>query len=198
MNGLISIADISRVFTKKGYVLFEDDKKPFNLNLIGIRSIDNTPNVFNDLFIMAWKYKGHWSVVKLQATTDPGLYWLENPMNNMGTAILKPGQYRGMWAWGKHKGYPAFQQVKNCTVIRDFDRDGELDYNSGREETGMFGINNHHASYSGESVQVDKWSAGCQVIANIHEDNLKVAIAEQALIYWNNSFTYTLIEEKDF
>lgn len=196
---LINIDDISKVLVKKGYDLFEDDSKPFNLNLVGIRSDDMTPNVFNDLFTMFWKDDGQWSIVKIKCTTDPGTYWLKNPSVKLGTAILKPGQYRGMWQLGKHQGkYDALVQRGECTVIRDANGDNVLNVDSGVEETGYFGINSHHASYTGESVQVDKWSAGCQVISNIHEDNLKMYIVKSALEYWGNSFTYTLLTEADF
>ena len=67
----------------------------------------------------------------------------------------------------------------------------------GLEDTGNHAINGHHASYQGASIQVDKWSAGCQVTANIYEDNVKAEIARSAIQYWANLFTYTLIEEKD-
>lgn len=192
-----SAQDLIRALMRKDYVLFEDDSKPFNLNIVGIRSSDSTPNTFNDIISFLWKYNSQWSLIKFKATTDPGLYWLKNPINIEGTAIVKPDQFRGLWKIGKHKGERAFQQVGDITVIRDFDRDSEFDYDSGKEQTGQFGINGHNANDNAESKEVDKWSAGCQVWANPHEHYVAMEIAEQSAEYWGNLFTYTLIEEND-
>ena len=61
----------------------------------------------------------------------------------------------------------------------------------------MFGINIHRANKWGTSVQIDKWSAGCQVIAS-NEDFLEfMTLVEKAKAKWGNSFTYTLIESRD-
>jgi hypothetical protein len=52
-------------------------------------------------------------------------------------------------------------------VYRDNNKNDVIDFVSQSLDTGVFGINLHHASATGESVQVDGWSAGCQVFANI-------------------------------
>ena len=195
----MTISDIKKVYLKKGYELFEDDSKPFNLNLIGIRSADTTPNKFNDTILACWKYDGKWSMIQFKATTEAGLYYLNNPLNNKGTAILKEGRHPQIWSIGLHQGkYKALKQAKPCKVVRDFDRDSEHDFNSGVEELGIFGINLHRASASGESVLVDRWSAGCQVMANAHEFDLLMDIAEKSSETWGNSFTYVLLNENDF
>ena len=42
------------------------------------------------------KKNGKWKFFCFEATTDPGDNWMDNPMvREKGTAILKPGQYRG-------------------------------------------------------------------------------------------------------
>ena len=61
----------------------------------------------------------------------------------------------------------------------------------------MFGINIHRASATRESTQVDKWSAGCQVVANPHEYDLLIAAVKEAIEQWGDGFTYTLINERD-
>lgn len=204
-----SLVSISSAMKRKGYILFEDDSKNYNLNIIGVRSSDNTPNLFNDWITVSWKYSGRWYYRVFPATTDPGLFWLRYPQANLGTAILKPGQWKKMWAIGYHKGYKALTQINPVTVIRDFDRDNQLDYDSGREESGIFGINCHRASDKIVSTQVDKWSAGCQVLQNrivSNPDNPKVTIrefdyflslCEQASVNWGSSFTYTLLLESE-
>ena len=62
---------------------------------------------------------------------------------------------------------------------------------------GMFGINIHHASYHGTSTQVNKWSAGCQVIASIDDFNTLMSLANKSKKQYGNSFTYTLLDEQD-
>ena len=190
-----SVQNIIKTLKSKGYAVFESDSKNFNINIVGIRSDDNTANSFNDTMILFWKFGGWWNNMTFPITTDPGIYWRTNPMNVKGTAILKPGQYKGMWAIGKHQGrYEALRQVKPCTVYRDNNKDDKLD-TDGETDTGLFGINHHKAGKS--STQVDKWSAGCQVQPNQALFDIEMRIFKQAAEIWGNSFTYTLIESKD-
>lgn len=192
-----TIKEIMRVMNLKGYAVFENDSKPFNLNYVGIRNTTSV-NSFNDKLIMFWKYKGQWSIFQRMGTTDPGLYYLNNPLNVEGTAILKPNQYRGCWQLGKHQGkYEALVQRKKVTVLRDNDGDGELDTQGVKEETGFFGINHHRASSNHASGQVDKWSAGCQVTADPYEYAVFMQICKESAEIWGNSFTYTLLTEND-
>ena len=48
-----------------------------------------------------------------------------------------------------------------------------------------------------KSTQVNKWSAGCQVIASNDDWTKFMKIMRQAQKIWRNSFTYTLIESED-
>jgi len=192
----LNVLAIVRVLKIKNYVVFEQDHKNFNINIIGIRTNDTNSNSFNDHMCLLWKYMGYWNTMIFPITTDPGHYWRENPMNVKGTAILKPGQYRGMWAIGKHQGkYDALRQVKPCTVYRDNDKD-HLITSSGKTDTGLFGINHHKAGKN--STRVDKWSAGCQVQPTESIFKIEMNIFKQAAENWGNSFTYTLLEESDF
>lgn len=196
MTATPSIEHLLNVMSKHGYKVFDNDSKPYNLNIVGIRSADTTPNTFNDWEYVFWKFKGSWEVLKFQITTDPGLYYLKNPMNELGTAILKPGQWSGMWELGKHKGlYPALVQKAPVTVIRDFNRNNYLDYSSGREDTGLFGINNHRAIENGRSIMVEKWSAGCQVFQDFFHFEIFMRIVSEAAKTWTPNFTYTLLTE---
>lgn len=190
------LKDIIRVMTLKGYKVFESDNKPLNLNYVGIRDTSGV-NKFNDWLVLFWKYKGQWSSFYRPATTDPGTYWLNNPMNVEGTAILKEDQYRGAWKLGKHKGYDALVQKKEVTVIRDGNKDGILDL-AGYEETGFFGINHHRANAKNESTQVDKWSAGCQVTADPHLYDIFIQLCKESQEIWGEGLTYTLLNIEDF
>lgn len=192
------LEQVIKAMKKKGHVVFERDDKPFNLNLVGIRTATNIPNTFNDWMYIFWKYQKEWHSFKTEITTDPGLYWLKTSGNPLGTFILMEGQYRGMWALGKHKGkYDALVQVKPCKGARDFNRDDYLDFKSGRVDEGIFGINQHRSNSVKESVQVDKWSAGCMVTANPYAYNVQIDLYKAARENFGNSFTFTLLNEKD-
>jgi hypothetical protein len=145
-----------------------------------------------------WKYKGKWNVKTYEATTDPGLYYLENPINVNGTAIMVPGQYRGAYSIGLHHGkYEALRQKKPMKYFRDNDRDKQFDLNESNiyEEIGYTNI--HHASYTSSTI-VGKWSAGCQVLSSINDWNEFIKICKLSKDAFGDSFTYTLINEKDF
>ena len=181
-----------------GYNTFRAMGKNYNLNLIGIRSKDLSPNKFNDLLYAVWVYGGKYYSHCYKVTTDPGVFYRENPINLNGTAILAEGQYPAMWKLGKHKGvHDALVQQYPCKVWRDNDMDDELDFIDMKSETGVFGINCHRANAKRESTQVDKWSAGCQVFGDPLEFDHFMNLCENAAKNWGNSFTYTLIYEND-
>ena len=78
--------------------------------------------------------------------------------------------------------------------------DGETyDFIEENVHEGIYGINIHRATSreGGKSVQVDKWSAGCQVIAANNDFKLFMEVVNKAAKVWGNSFTYTLINSND-
>lgn len=187
------------VFKKKGYAFFT--KGDYNLNIIGIRAYPGVVNKFDDLICLVYKVKDVWTCKSYPATTDPGLYYLNNPMNVSGTAILQEGQHRGAFKLGMHKNqYQAVVQYKNLPVYRDNNKDSKHDFNEKTIEKGMFGINIHRATATpgGESTQIDKWSAGCQVIASYNNFKEFMEIINKSAKLYGDIFTYTLINEKDF
>ncbi|HEY5746646.1 MAG TPA: hypothetical protein VIU12_11255 [Chryseolinea sp.] len=181
-----------------GHLVFRSSEKNYNLNLVGLRSDNATPNAFDDQFWVFWKWENRWTLKKYKITTDPGLSYLTQPENKFGTAILKEGQYKHSHRLGKHKGkYEALVQANPVTVIRDFNRDKRLDFASGKEQTGIFGINIHRSTPNGESIFVNKWSAGCQVFARSEEYNDFIKLCKLAIGEWGNKFTYTLMRRQD-
>ncbi|NQZ06964.1 MAG: hypothetical protein HRT35_07365 [Algicola sp.] len=179
---------------RKKHTVF--DQGEYNLNIVGVRAKNPASNAFDDLICLLYKKRGEWVLLPFEATTDPGTFYLENPINVNGTAIVKPGQYPGLWTMGKHQGkYLALVQSGPVTVHRDNNRDKTQ--NTAKTESGIFGINCHRASQDGTSVQVGRWSAGCQVFADSGEYAIFMAICQKALTLWGNSFSYTLLEEKD-
>lgn len=186
---------IQATLLQKGFKTFS---RPFELNIVGIRSNSTKPNSFDDTLNIYYKTSdGKWQFHQFAATTDPGTYWLMNPMNPQGTAIVKHGQYINSHRIGMHRGkYLALVQQRPLTIIRDYDRNATLDFMNGKEETGIFGINIHHASVNGTTRTVDKYSAGCQVFANINDFTLFMQLAERHKQLYGNEFTYTLIDER--
>jgi len=177
---------------------YETFVRPYELNIVGIRSDSTLPNRFDDEIHVFFKNNsGKWIHYIFPATTDPGTYWLQNPMSPQGTAILKQGQYKGTYQIGLHRGkYYALVQSKPVTVLRDYDRNAILDFWNGKPETGFFGINIHRASVNGTTKSVDSYSAGCQVFANINDFNLFMQLCEKHKQLYGNSFTYTLIDKR--
>ncbi len=193
------LKQIIKVMTLKGYKVFESDSKPFNLNIVGIRESNPTTNLFNDTISIFWKYEKRWNFVDFQATTLPGLKYLETPMNPKGCAILVPNQYQGVWELGLHNGkYEALVQRKGeVEVYRDENEDQSYDMASNSRESGYFGINIHKAS-EGERNTVDGYSAGCQVFQNSDEYDIFIDLCKKGEKFWGNSFSYTLLNEKNF
>ncbi|GGA89929.1 hypothetical protein [Puia dinghuensis] len=191
----MSLTNIQAALADKGYREFS---RPFELNIVGVRSDNTRPNLFDDTLNVYYKTtSGDWQLHSWPATTDPGTYWLENPLNPQGTAILKAGQYPGSHAIGMHRGkYLALVQVRPVTVLRDYERKAVLDFMNGKEDTGLFGINIHHALGEGTTRFVDKFSAGCQVFANVEDFNLFMSLCQRHKQLYGNEFTYTLIDER--
>lgn len=190
---MLSTEKILKVMENKGYPVFRNSSKNYNLNIIGIRTSNDDSNTFNDKLVVLWMQNGEWNRLNFNITTDPGIYWRENPMNVNGTAILCEGHHKGLWKIGLHKNsYKALVQKNNVNVYRDNDKDNELDDDC-VIQNGMFGINCHKSSSSGTSIQVDKWSAGCQVFENYKDFNSFIEICEKAKENWGNSFSYTLL-----
>lgn len=184
---------IKSILKQNGYALYTE---PYRLNIVGLRSESIVPNRFDDeIHVFYAKSDGPWNYHIWPATTDPGTFWLNNPVYEQGTAILTQGQYQNSYAIGKHKGlYEALVQTKPVTVIRDYDRDALLDFYNGEKQTGNFGINIHRAESSGTTKLINKYSAGCQVFQNAHDFEQFMTLCEQHRKLYGNSFTYALVD----
>jgi hypothetical protein len=179
-------------YKKNNYVL---KTGVYQLNVFGIRSSGGMTNTFNDIVgALRMNHGNMWEVLLCDATTDPGLYWLQHPMNVAGTAVLMPGQYINSHKTGLHKGqYRALVQCGKLRVWRDKDKDNEYDYTTPQDATNT-GINIHHAGTN--STVIDKWSAGCQVLAKLIEfDALMEQVNEHIGKGYPDLFDYTLFEE---
>ena len=185
----------------KGYKWFENGN--YNLNIVGVRNtetLNEVTNKFDDHLTLSYKVDGEWNYHCFDATTDPGKHWVDNVLNEAGVAILKENQYRGSHKIGLHQGkYEALRQQKPVQVYRDNNLDDCYDMDESTLQEGIFGINIHRATkWEGKkSTQIDKWSAGCQVIAANDDFRLFMEICNKSKDIWGNSFTYTLINTDD-
>jgi len=187
---------------RKGYRIFDGvgpagERRDLDLNLFGVRSASQQANRFDDWVGVFWHdpARNDWQFHVWAATTDPGTYWLKNPMSVAGTAVLVPGQYRSSHTIGQHQGkYTALVQNTPLSVYRDGDRDDVVDMSTDSIQVGRFGINIHRASAFQTSTQVDKWSAGCQVLANPGDFALLMDICTASAELWGPTFTYTLLD----
>lgn len=171
---------IIEVFKKKKYKI-EDNM------IIGIR-FDYSGN-FNDLIIVIKGDECH----QFKATTTAGLYYLNNPLSKNGTALLIEGQHLNAFKLGKHQGkYDALVQNKTLPIYRDDNKNNTPDF-KGLITNELIGLNIHHAGE--DSKVIGKWSAGCQVIANI-EDWMSFYYIVKT--FKQSTFNYTLLNANDF
>ncbi len=188
----ITLYNLTTAMNNQKYKVFESGE--YNLNIVGVRSLPGTPNRFDDYICCFYKVNGAWRFHKWEATTDPGTYWLQYPMRTDGTAILQPGQYRSCWQIGKHNGkYEALTQAGFgiFKVWRDRDRNGTPDYD-GKTYLDVGGLNCHKSGIA--STQVDKWSAGCQVLASNANFSELMSLAHKQVEHGQGSkFSYTLL-----
>jgi len=198
--GSFTREQIQKAVESKEYRWFEGGD--YNLNIVGIRNSETNgkvTNKFDDWVTVSYSVNGELKYNEFKATTDPGSHWEKNLLNKDGVAILVPNQYRGSHTIGLHQGkYEALRQHKPLKVYRDKNKDGVYDFLEENIQEGIFGINIHKAGkFKNGSTQIDKWSAGCQVLSKESDFNLFMELVNKSAKLYGNSFTYTLIESKD-
>lgn len=185
---------------RKGFAYFTKSDKPYNLNLVAIRHADErVTNKFDDVYTVSWFWQGKWYWHAWAATTDPGHYYARKALlNPAGVAILPPGQYRGAWQLGTHRGsYRALIQRKAVPVFRDKNKDEVMDMDPATIDVGWHGINHHRAELASVAQLINKYSAGCQVIQDSAHFATLIDICDRAAGYFGNAFSYTLLREDE-
>lgn len=186
----------------KGMVWFDDDSKPFNFNVIEVRSKENIPDVFNDWQCLIWNFQGKYEILRFRCTLDPGLFYLgkERMGNKYGTAVVMgEQQIRGYYKLGRHKGkYAALVQAKPAWFYRDFDRDNQLDLVTPRKVFEMIGANNHRGKKEGSTFVVGPYSAGCVVDENAELFESKIDLFKASASLWGDGWTRTILNESEF
>lgn len=175
-----------------GYKIFT--QKDFDLNIIGLRHPNRTPGKFDDQIRVCYKQDGKWIEERYIATTDPSMEQHLNPNHKTGVAIMKPGQYRGLYKYGKHRGqYDALVQTGNSVrFYRDDNKDDQTDYIN--EAKGYIGLNLHRAHSKKIAESTQYYSHGCQVICNPADFARFMGLCRLQLGIGYETFTYTLID----
>ena len=190
---------IEEIMARKGYAYFK--KGNYNLNLIGIRSDqgNKVTNKFDDFLLVLYYIDGVLQKKIYNITTEPGLYYMKYKLGNpKGTAILVPNQYRATWMIAKHNGkYDALCQRKPVSVYRDGNKNMIYDLEPKNIDTGLFGINIHRSNPYSTTANINDYSAGCQVFASPKDFKEFMGLCEKQRALYGNTFTYTLLDEKD-
>ncbi|WP_103072278.1 hypothetical protein [Aquimarina sediminis] len=191
------LAKSLQILRSKGYEVYT---QPYRLNIVGYRSRFVRSNRFDDeIHVFYTNDTGKWVYHIFKATTDPGQYWLANPMHPQGTAFLKKGQYIDAYSLGLHRGiYPALVQTAPVDIIRNYQRKGLFKwFESGTRKTGNFGINIHRAGKQGTTKIIDAFSAGCLVFANAEDFKRFIHLSKAHQKRYGNRFTVTLVDFRD-
>ena len=195
----IQMDEILGMMRQKGYEIYT---RPFELNIIGVRTVPTNAEKFDDRMYVLWKNeKGFWRGKEYVITTDPSTRYLKRPINELGAAVLPNGQYVHSWKIRKHRGkYDALGQNRPLCVYRDYDRSAVLTFDVDSQSCGLYGINIHKAKDGGaddgkgNTAMIGSYSAGCQVFQNSYcfEEFMQMAYRHRDL--YGNSFTYTLFD----
>jgi len=158
--------------------------------LLGVRSNEDTPNIFDDKIYL---FKGEEFVLVTSATTNPGTPTLKQfeKVNKAGAAVLKSDVwYYNLWKYGRHNGkIEALLQIGNSVqVYRDKDKDSKAE-EQGELQKGYFGINFHPNTYDiaadNTGATIGWFSAGCQVVNDMskYREIIKLVKAEKFVSY---------------
>jgi hypothetical protein len=182
---------IVQAMQEKGHEVFTGENE---LNIVGVRNLNSNPDQFSETLALFFTKNEVEHFVLYSITTLPNSYFLKNPVNPKGTAILMEGQYKGWKTYIRDSGqYHALMQPKDVSVYRDNNKDKKVDLDPATVETGYFEIELHKAN---NVSALKKQSAGCQVFKNA-EEYFGFMEAVRESIYAGKEITYTLINEND-
>ena len=188
--------NVVKTYFEKNYRFNTADGRFDFINVFGVRRLNAQVDYFNDFICIAHNIGGIKTVKVYNASTLPGHYYLCNPMDKRGCAVLKEGQYPNSHEYGLHKGAPALVQVSPMWLFRNKPKDGSIILDKKYLYNELCGIDIHKCV--GDPTHVDKWSAGCQVLEHLNDYIDFIGIVSNAAIRCGNRFTYTLFSEADF
>lgn len=185
---------LTKIEEEYGFMVFDDG--PYDLNIIGVRNLENNANQYDDkLHVCYLSEDGHWKEDIFQVSTDPGRYWLEKEDYKACAVYAHPQQARGAYQVGMHRGkYEALVQWRPVMYWRDGNKDEKADY-GGEVFNATIGLNIHRSSIH-DSDEVNKYSAGCIVFSKMAEwEAFMELVHKQKRIMGFHTFTFTLIAE---
>jgi hypothetical protein len=167
---------------------------PNNYWMIGVQSLEDETNVYDDKFYV---YKGEKFIMTLTGTTNAGKNALTgyDKIGVSGAAVWKTNMiYYDMYSPGKHKGkMDAWRQVKPIYYYRDADKDGKAE-EQGKLYHGIIYVNFHANNYDRKSMAIKKliggWSYGCQVSNDPDKYNKLMSMTKE-----QKYITYCLLKE---
>ena len=193
--------DVKKLYYDKGYSFRTQEMA---LNLGAIRSKNSESDKFDDLGWCAWTENNSPQIQFFWLTTDPGKYWLQNPMKDDGCAILVPNQYKEVFGVGKHNGkYECFKQLGNMSYVRDNNKDLILDFSLYRDPEkrkihlfwGNINSNLHRASEFHNVPFIGRYSAACQVVQNPNTYKKLIELRDKSALKGFTRWDWTLFEE---
>lgn len=193
---IVTYEKIKNAYDRLNYTFYTEEK---HINLFGIRDPSNV-DIFNDCIGIAYSDSGSFICRTFTATTDPGKYYLLNPMTKKGTAILKEGYHKNAFMFGLHKGqYKALIQASELPVYRDNTKDLVLNMDDKTVEKGWFGINLHRGNLYNIIDTVGKNGAGCQVVKYPNSLQIILDLCRMSGNRYNyTKFNYGLLTLKQF
>lgn len=175
-----SFDNVRQAVRAAGFLWFDTPTRPWNVNLVALRTPSRVAGVFDDAITLACHDEAGRPVFRCwQATTDPGLTWLlDTSARADGIAVLVPGQYRRSHTIRPHaNSYDAICHTGEhpLPVYRDANHDGIVDL-GGRVHVNGYGINVHASRYPRPNF-----------------DDMML-LARKAAAAWGNRFTLTLLD----
>jgi hypothetical protein len=201
----LSYEVVKKLYKKHGYPWFTGT---YDLNLGFIRT-EKKPaeasatisNKFDDIeFICFVDEYGINQIKAFFCTTDPGRVSLLNPPNAQGCAVILPQYAHAVWTPGLHHGAAALIQCGDISILRDFDRDGEIDWDSGRLMLAgpEAQLRNHYARTDRVVTNVDNWSAGCCVVPDCRDMNDIMILMQKQIKYGHGEkVSFALFNESE-
>lgn len=199
-----AIADrIIAYMQSKNYATFTN-RGEVNIVYIEGAEADGTPNsdllnVWNDRrIVILFESDRPTIALNVLATTEPGRYYTENPMNPLGAARIQLNQFKS-WQMGWHKpNHEALRQVAPIVVHRDFNKDGFR--TNDRLDAGIFHMNQHHGGNSPLN-DIGLYSAGCLVGRLVKEHSTFLSLCKRDPRYRQNNgfiFSTAVLSGQDF
>lgn len=147
----------------------------------------NRPNCWDDVRMLIRVAPGGQASIlgAWEATTEPGQYWTDHPMNAAGAFHIDLGQQTA-WVPGMYHNAEALVQARSLKGTRDGARHYARD---GMHVEGMYGVH-HHKGYDFAKDNIGKSSAGCQVGRTVagHMEFMNILHTDRR---WSPSFMWT-------